>query len=90
MNDAIKQDVLVTNGDMKPEVKFASTERFTQVVENNETLIHSNVFLPRTLLGTAGSIGIGLDSPDVFAVSRVGFPTSIFEMAQELGWCRRC
>ena len=31
----------------------------------------------------------GLDSPDVFAVARMGFPTSIFEMAQELERCGR-
>ena len=37
------------------------------------------------MLSTAGSIGAGLDSPDVYAVCRCGFPTSIFDMAQELG-----
>ena len=31
MNDDIKGDVLVINGELKPEVKFASAERFTQV-----------------------------------------------------------
>lgn len=53
-----------------------SVERFTQVKLNPEELINSNKFYPRILLATAGSIGIGLDSP---------FPTSIFIMSQATG-----
>ena len=89
MNDEIKGDVLVINGELKPEVKFASAERFTQVIDNQEELINNNRFYPRILLATAGSIGAGLDSSDVYVVCRAGFPTSIFEMAQELGRCGR-
>ena len=89
MNDEIKGDVLVINGKLKPEVKFASDERFTQVLDNQEELINNNRFYPRILLATAGSIGAGLDSSDVYVVCRAGFPTSIFEMAQELGRCGR-
>ena len=41
-NDDIKGDVLVINGDLKPEVKFASIERFTMVTENSKRLITNN------------------------------------------------
>ena len=88
-SDDIKGDVLVMNGGLKPEVKFATAERFTRVVDNPEELLNNNLFFPRIFLATAGSIGAGLDSPDVFLVCRAGFPTSAFEMAQELGRCGR-
>ena len=77
------------HGDLKPEVKIFSAERFTRCIDNPEELVNTNQFYPRIMLATAGSIGSGLDSPDVYSVYRVGFPTSIFEMAQELGRCRR-
>ena len=89
MNDDIKGGVFVISGDLKPEVKFASAERFTKVIKDPESLITNNEFFPRILLATAGSIGVGLDSPDVYAVCRAGFSTSIFEMPQELGQCGR-
>ena len=88
-NDDIKGDVLVINGDLKPEVKFASVERFTMLVEEPENVINNNQFYPRILLATAGSIGAGLDSPDVYTVCRASFSQSIFELAQELGRCGR-
>ena len=89
MNPDIQGDILVINGDLKPEVKFVSAERFTEEITDPESAVNRNKFYPRVLLATAGSIGAGLDSPDVFAVVRLGFPTSIFEMAQELGRCGR-
>ena len=89
MNDDIKGDALVINGGLKLEVKFASAERFTRVIDNPEELLNNNLFFPRILLATAGSIDAGLDSPDVFSVCQAGFPTSIFEIAQELGQCGR-
>ena len=64
-------------------------ERFTQVIDDPDGLINNNGLYPQILLVTAGSIGAGLDSPNVFAVCRARFPTIIFEMSQELGWCRR-
>ena len=90
MNDDIKGDVLVISGNLKPEVKFASAER-SRVNKDPESLINDNKFFPRILLAIVGDIGAGLDSLDVYAVYRAGFPTSILEMAQELGRCgRRC
>ena len=89
MNECIKRYIIVIYGDLKPEVKFVSAKWFTQVISNPEELINTNKFYPRILLATAGSIGAGLDSPDVYSVYRAGFPTSIFEMAQEMGQCGR-
>ena len=37
------------------------------------------MFYPPILLATAGSIGAGLDSPDVYIVCRAGFITSILK-----------
>ena len=74
MNPEIQGDILVINGDLKPEVKFVSAERFTEEIEDPESVVNRNQFYPRVLLATAGSIGAGLDSPDVFAVVRLGFP----------------
>ena len=48
-----------------------------------------NEFYPRILLATAGCIGAGLDSLDVYCVSRIGFPSSIIDMVQEMGRCGR-
>ena len=70
-SDNIKGDVLIIHGDMKKEVKFVSAERFTRTVTNPQELIDSNQFYPRILLATAGNIGAGLDSPDVFSVIRI-------------------
>ena len=68
MNDNIKGHTLVINGGLKPEVKISSAERFTRVINNPEELLNNNLFFPRIMLATAGSIGAGLNSPDVFAV----------------------
>ena len=64
MNECIKGDVIVIYGHLKPEVKFVSAKRFTQVIHNPEELINANN--PRMLLATARSIGAVLDSPDVY------------------------
>ena len=87
MDDIILGHECVIHGDLKPEVKFANTERFTETIQNPEELITKNLFYPMILLATMGSIVSGLDSPDIYAVYRVGFPTSVFEMAQDLGQC---
>ena len=89
MDDIILGDALVIHGDQSPEVKCVSAESFTESVSNPEELINRNKFDTRIILATTGSIGAGLDRLDVYAVCRVGFPTSLFEMAQELGRCDR-
>ena len=88
-SDDIKGDVLLIHGDMKKEVKYISAERFTKTITNPQELIDSNKFNPRILLATAGSIGAGIDSQDVYSVSRIGFLTSIIDMDQEMGRCGR-
>ena len=88
-SDDIKGDVIIINGDMKKEVKFVSAERFTESIENPQLLLDDNKFNARILLATAGSIGAGLDSQDVFSVTRIGYPTSAIDMAQVMGRCGR-
>jgi len=85
----IKGDVIIIHGDMKKEVTFVSAERFTASIENPQLLLDDNKFYVRILLATAGSIGAGLGSQDVFSVTRIGYPTSAIDMAQEMGQCGR-
>ena len=89
MSDDIKGDVLVIQGDMEPEIKFVSVCEFTKSVKDPDEEINCNRFYPRVLLATAGSIGARLDAADVYCVIRVGFPTSIIDMVQEMGRCSR-
>ena len=58
-------------------------------IRDRQSLVDKNEFYPRILLATAGCIGAGLDSPDVYCVSRIGFPSSIIDMVQEMGRCGR-
>jgi len=58
--------------------------KFTKYVENPDRKINCNRFYPRIPLNTAGSIGDGLDSVDVYCVIFVGFPTSTTDMVQEI------
>lgn len=89
MQDNIQGDVLIIQGDLQPEVKFVSAQQFTRHIEDPQTILDRNEYYPRILLATAGCIGAGLDSSDVFSVIRVGFPSGILDMVQELGRCGR-
>ena len=88
-SDDIKGDVLIIHGDMKKEVNFVSAERFTESIADPQILLDSNKFYARILLATAGSNGVGLDSQDIYSVTRIGYPTSVIDMAQEMGRCGR-
>ena len=88
-SDGIKGDALIIHGDMKAEVKFVSAQMFTKNTENAKDLVNTNSFYPRILMATAGSIGTGHDSGDVYCVVKIGFSTSILEMVQEMGRCGR-
>ena len=46
-------------------------------------------FTPRVLLGTSGCIGTGLDCDDVHLMLRLGLPTSLLHLIQEMGRCGR-
>jgi len=84
----LKCDIVGITGDLEPELKLAYTELFTQapITEENVTDL---TFNPRILLATASCIGAGLDSSDVFTVIRVGFPSSLLDLVQEMGRCGR-
>lgn len=89
LKDAVKGDVLVIQGDLQAEVKFISAEQFTKHIDNPQLLLDTNKFYPRILLATAGCIGAGLDSSDVYCVCRVGMPSGLIDMVQEMGRCGR-
>ena len=81
IDDNILRDMLVFHGDLKPGVKFVSAERFTETISNSEEVINHKKFYPRIFLAATGSVGTGLERADAYAVYRIGFPTSIFEIA---------
>lgn len=81
--DGVKGDSLIIQGDMKAEVNFVSAQMFTITVDNAEELVNSNSLYPMILMATAGSIGAGLDSEDIYRVVRVGFRLVFWR------WCRR-
>ena len=91
LSDDIKGDIIVIQGNLQPEVKFVSAEQFTRSVDNIQAqgLLDNNQFYPRILLATASCIGAGLDSPDVYSVCRIGFPSSVIDLVQEMGRCGR-
>jgi hypothetical protein len=64
------------------------TIQFTRRFEANE-IEDRTVFTPRVLIGTSGCIGAGVDCNDVHLVARMGMPTSIIHLIQEMGRCGR-
>ena len=82
-------DTLLIIGDLETEVKQVNAERFTEEVTNADELIEDNEFYPRVLVATSSCIGAGLDSSLVYSVLRIGFPTSLINMIQEMGRCGR-
>ena len=81
-------DTAVVIGDQETELKFAYTTSFT-TKHSQETINDINRFSPRILIGTSGCIGAGLDCDEVKLVFRVGLPTSILNLIQEMGRCGR-
>ena len=89
LTSAFEGDSIMINGDMESELKLASVKRFTTEVSNPRDIIDKNEYYPRVLIATASCIGAGLDSSSVYSVIRIGFPTSIIDMIQEMGRCGR-
>ena len=89
LTSAFQGDTIMINGDMESEVKLQSATTFTHDSNETSDLIKNNKFYPRVLIATSSCIGAGLDSSSVFSVIRIGFPTSILDMIQEMGRCGR-
>ena len=89
LTSAFEGDTIMINGDMESEVKLVSSTTFTSVIENPREKIDKNEFYPRVLIATSSCIGAGLDSSFVYSVVRIGFPTSILDLIQEMGRCGR-
>ena len=56
---------------------------------SNADIEDSSKFTPRVLIGTSGCIGTGLDCDDVHLMLRLGLPTSLLHLIQEMGRCGR-
>ena len=82
-------DTILIKGDLESDMKQVNAEKFTEEVHNLDVLIENNEFYPRVLLATSSCIGAGLDSSAVYSVLRIGFPTSLINMIQEMGRCGR-
>ena len=80
-------DSMLIHGSLQAEVKLISAPRFNASVSNPRHFITTTKFYHRFLIATATCIGAGLDSSDIYCVIRVGFPTSILDMVQEMGRC---
>ena len=64
------------------------TLAFTKTWSTSE-IEDSSIFTPRVLLGTSGCIGTGIDCDDVHLMLRLGLPTSLLHLIQEMGRCGR-
>jgi hypothetical protein len=82
------KSVLVV-GDVEQELKYVYTIAFTGKKNRNNNSNKDNgcTFKPRFLFGTSGCIGAGLDSDEVHLVIRLGMPTSLIDLIQEMGQC---
>ena len=89
LTSAFEGDTIMINGDMESEVKLMSATTFTSNPSNPCENIDTDIFYPRVLIATSSCIGAGLDSSSVYSVVRIGFPTSLLDLIQEMGRCGR-
>ena len=82
-------DTIMINGEIESEVKLMSATTFTSESNNRPNRDNETVFNPRVLIATSSCIGAGLDSSSVYSVIRIGYPTSVLDMIQEMGRCGR-
>jgi hypothetical protein len=85
----IDGDSVLGVGDVKQELKYAYTIAFTckSTTIGNSNNENGCLFNPKFLFGTSGCIGAGLDSDEVRLVLRLGMPTSLINLIQEMGRC---
>lgn len=89
VEEKISGDTLAIFGKLDSEVKFISVKEFTKIRDNYDEIIKNGSYFPRVLVATSSCIGAGLDSSDIYSVIRLGFPTSIIDLVQEMGRCGR-
>lgn len=85
----MKGDTVLVVGNLDTELKFSYTTDFTNTSFMSEDQFKEDTLCPRFLIGTPGCIGAGLDCHHVNFVKRMGLPTSIIDMVQEVGRCGR-
>ena len=74
---------------METELKMSYTTAFTNTNLDVALPNTNNMLQPRILIGTTGCIGAGLDCKDVHYILRMGTPSSIIGLIQEMGRCGR-
>ncbi len=84
-NIGILGDTILINGDLEKEWKYVSTQKFTEITADIQSVVNSNTFYGRFLIATSGCIGAGLDSSEVDSVIRDGFPLNTIDFIQEMG-----
>ena len=82
-------DIILVHGDQELEIKSASIVKFPEERSNPMFAIDNDEFYPRVLVAASSCIGAGLDSASAYSAIRIGFPTSILNMVQEMGRCGR-
>ena len=89
LTSVFEGNTIMINGDMESEVKLISATTFTSEATNPRETLDENKYYPRVLIATSSCIGAGLDSSSVYSVIRIGYPTSILDLIQEMGRCGR-
>lgn len=77
-------NALLITGAMEPELKLKHTNKF---VSPSPQITDEDSFVPRILLAAAGCIGAGLGSSKAHRAIRIGFSSSVNNLAQEMGRC---
>ena len=85
----IDGDSVLVVGDIEQELKYAYTVAFTKTISDVDNQDISKNYTPKFLFGTSGCVGAGLDLDEVRLVIRLGMPTSIINLIQEMGRCGR-
>ena len=85
LTSSFEGDTIMINGDIQSEVKLFSATSFTSETTNPQDLIDDNKFYPRVVIATSSCVGDRLDSSSVCSVIRIGFPTSVLYITQEIG-----
>jgi hypothetical protein len=83
----IDGDSVLVVGDVEQELKYAYTIAFTDKKNRNDNSNKDNegTFKPRFLFEMSGCVGAGLGSDEVCLVIRLGMPTSLINLIQEMG-----
>ena len=78
-------DTISIKGDMESELKLMPAAALVSEANNRCGADNENIFYPRFLIVTSSCIGARLDSSSIRSLNRIGFPTHLFDVNQEMG-----